>query len=213
MKNNKKLIFFSWSIFILLLITSNLNAEIIENNNYFDEVITINPSNPTGENGWYINPVEVTFHAHDPPIGSSGLYCIKYRINTIDDGGVSVWQTHYIDHFCTDYDFSISINIDGIYVVEFYAIDGYLAGMPFNEGAIHSSQQIKIDMTKPVFSITNPLEGFIYFNGNSIFETRSEKTIVIGDLTIEVTGDDITSGIYYVHFDIAGYESDDTSEP
>jgi hypothetical protein len=199
-------------ISILFLISPIFNAEII--NQYFNDYsITINPTNPTGENGWYITPVEVIYHAHDPPLGSSGLYCIKYRIIITGIEEESDWLTHYIDYYCTDYNFSVLLSIDGIFTVEFFAIDGYLAEKPLNEGPIHSSNQIKVDMTPPNSDIITPLNGFLYFNGNKIIETFSENTIIIGGITIEVNADDITSGVSFVQFNIEEFESDDTSIP
>jgi len=145
--------------------------------------------------------------------GSSGLYCIKYRVITVGSEEEPEWLTHYIDYFCSEYDFSILLSVDGIFSIEFYAIDGYLVGKPLNEGSVHSSQQIKIDMTPPNSDIITPLNGFFYLDGNKIFETPSENTIIIGDITIEVNADDITSDVFFVHFDIEEYESDDTTAP
>jgi len=69
MKNKKIIIFLSFLITLLLLITPIFNAEIIINQSFYDDTITVDPENPTGDHGWYISPVEVTFHAHDPPQG------------------------------------------------------------------------------------------------------------------------------------------------
>jgi hypothetical protein len=209
-----KIMLYLFLIIILLFLTISIhNAELIKNQYFIDDTITIDPQNPNGDHGWYITPVEITFHAYDPPVGSSGLYCIKYRIIVVGGEEELEWQTHYIDYYCTEYNYSILLSVDGIYIIEFYAIDGYLAGKPLNDGYIHTSQQIKIDMTKPISDIISPTKGFLYFDGNKMFEIPSERTIIIRDITIEATANDITSGIFYIHFDIEEYESDDTTEP
>ena len=109
-----------------------LDAEIIVTLGFLDDIITLDPTDPTGENGWYVDPVSVTFHAHDPPSDSSGLYCIKYRVITEDGDDDPEWETHFIDTYCTDYDFTVTLDDDGFHTVEFYAIDGFLVGSPLN---------------------------------------------------------------------------------
>ncbi|HDM67084.1 MAG TPA: hypothetical protein ENG62_01695, partial [Thermoplasmatales archaeon] len=123
-----------------------------------DDSITIDPSEPNGENGWYISDVQVTFHAYDSPLDSSGLAYIHYRITK--NGEESEWQHYEIEGFTTEYDFTVHLSDDGVYLVEFYAEDH--AG---NKGPIHSTPEIRIDKTPPMSTITVPKEGYIYLNG------------------------------------------------
>lgn len=145
------------SIFLLssFAVFPGVGMETAETEKSLDGSITLDPAEPTGRFWWYVTSVKVIFHAHDPPHDSSGLYCIKYRVIT---GGGDVnpeWETHYIDEYCTDYDFDdVILSEDGIHIVEFQAADGFLKGKPINWGDVHSSPKVRIDMTPPTVTVT-----------------------------------------------------------
>lgn len=160
-------------------------------------IITIDPESPNGNNGWYITPVDVTFHAYDSPQDSSGLYCIKYRIITNEGTENPEWNTYYFEEFYTEYDFTITLDEDGIHTVEFYAVDGFLMGRANNEGPVHSSQQIGVDLTKPEITLSK--------ERMSISKVRFTANVI-----------DETSGIYVVRFyqnEESEPEWEDTSSP
>ena len=48
------------------LLSPRFGANITVTQVFLDGSITIDPMNPNGNNGWYVTPVDVTFHAHDP---------------------------------------------------------------------------------------------------------------------------------------------------
>lgn len=87
---------------------------------------SLNPSQPDGENGWYVSNVEVSLTSND----SSGINYTMYRI----DGG---WQ---------EYDTSFTLSNNGNQFVEFYSVDN--AGNK-NE----SSFTVKIDKEEPLTNI------------------------------------------------------------
>jgi len=144
-----------------------------------DETITIEGAD--GNNGWYISPVDVTFHAYDYPYASSGLYCINYRIITQGAANSSDWSTYFFPDFYTEYDFTVTLDADGSHTVEFQAVDGFLLGHINNEGAVHSSQLIGIDMTAPEV-------------------TLSKEKISFNEINFTADASDSTSDIDYVEF-------------
>jgi len=112
------------------------------------------PPDPDGENGWYVNDLEVILSAYDPLIMdvSSGVALIKYRV----DGGIE--QTI----LGSSGSFLITQADDGDDVlVEYWAID--------NVGNIESKNKFFIDMdqTPPTIDLTyevisgNPWQGWL----------------------------------------------------
>ena len=90
---------------------------------------TLDPSEPDGDNGWYVHDVEVTLNATDD---LSGVKEIKYRV------GSGSWQTITGDNG------SFVVDCDGNdRPIEFYAID--------NSGneEIHQIVTIDMDQTEP----------------------------------------------------------------
>ncbi len=164
-----------------------------------DYLITLNPAEPNGEHGWYVTPVEVTFHAKEGPgPGTSGLKYIYYQINSRS------WITHEIPGAPPDlpmeYDFSIIVDIDGQHVVRFKAEDWV-----GNVGPIHSVE-FKIDMTSPVVSIGVPQEGYIWGPGRCLMPRIFIKNVAIilqGFATTAVANDNMSS-IWMVQFKING---------
>lgn len=162
---------------------------------FFDDLISLNPLEPNGKNDWYVTPVEVTFHARENPgPGASGLKYIYYQINS------EVWITHEISgsppNLPMEYDFSITINNDGMYIISFKAEDWV-----GNVGPVHSID-FKIDMTSPTVAITSPQEGYIYLFGRELIPTITERTkaLIVGGLTATAMANDVTAGIDYVTF-------------
>ena len=106
-----------------------------------DSSHALNPEIPDGDNGWYVNDVEVTLTAEDPSIGceqpGSGIREVKYKIG---DGG---WQTLPGEEgtFILD----VTDDADDL-LIQYYAID-YI-------GNTESTNSFTIDMdqTVPVIS-------------------------------------------------------------
>ncbi len=89
--------------------------------------LSLTPSSPDGENGWYVGDVTINFTAVD---AGSGVMAIRYKI---DDGNV----TDYTGEFTMP---------EGEHTIYFYAVDnlGNKEGM--------KEQNIKIDKTMPNIS-------------------------------------------------------------
>lgn len=191
-------------ILLLLIMIPSIKVAI-------DDSITIEPSTPNGDNGWYTSDVYVTFHAFDPPDDSSGLAYIYYRILRVGEEETP-WETYEIKGFVTRYNFTVHIEEDGEYIVEFYAEDH--AG---NIGPIHSTSEIRIDKSLPDGDIIIPRVGYVYLFGREYFRNPFGYTLVIGSIDIKVDALDETSGIYRVHFEIRDdktvYSGDDTTIP
>ena len=142
----------------------------------------------SGENGWYISDVNVTFVVNET---TSGLNKTFYRI----DGGN--W---------TVYNGTFNISSEGIHLLEFYSTD--IAG---NTEEI-KNVTIKIDKTYPSISIITPEERKFYVFGRKVIPTL-RKTIIVGKITVEVNSSD-NIGISMVKFYVDGEEKyNDTSEP
>jgi len=109
-----------------------------------DGIITLDPEDPNGKCGWYVTPVKVTFHAHD----NLRLHYIYWRVitNDVEDPFTKV---DIRDEKTANYDLTITLSEDGRHIVEFYAVDHVN-----NTGPIHSSKEIKIDMTLPTVTLT-----------------------------------------------------------
>jgi hypothetical protein len=118
---------------------------------------TLNPADPDGENGWYVNDLEVTLMALDPLSNdvSSGADYINYRVNdgpiqTIE-GSIVISGTFLI----TQADEKEDVK------VEYWAVD--------NVGNVEDSNILYIDMdqTDPTVDLTyevvsgNPIQGWV----------------------------------------------------
>ncbi len=195
-------------VIVILILSTLLLAPSISG---VDDSITIDPESPNGENSWYISDVYVTFHAYDPPLDSSGLAYIYYRI--IETRGEEPrWERYEIEGFTTEYDFTVHLDKNGRYIVEFYAEDH--AG---NKGPIHSTPEIKIDKTPPTSEIIIPKDGYIYLQGEELMENPFGGTLILGGINVRVDASDETSGVNMVHFEFSDgsrvYSGDDTEEP
>jgi len=140
-----KKLFASSLIFLLIIIyVKPINGTSI----YLDDttppvtIISFNPHEPNGENGWYVSDVTVILNASDD---SSGVNITKYRING------SNWQT-YTEPFILDFDGKDNL-------IEFYSIDNV-----GNQEEI-KSDVIDIDRTKPWISLTYEVLGGNAFKG------------------------------------------------
>jgi hypothetical protein len=100
--------------------------------------VELDPPDPDGENGWYVNPPNVTIYAHDPEIApgipGSGVEFIQYRINN------DPWQ------IINDDSYTISITQNGEINIEVLACD------KVGNCATVSSVKIYIDQIEPVIS-------------------------------------------------------------
>jgi hypothetical protein len=124
--------------------------------------IILDPAAPTGNNGWYISNVEVTFIATDDESGVKDTY---YSINSCQ------WIT-YTEPF--------ELNDDGKTVIDYFSID--------NAGNIETPHvnKIKMDQTYPVAQVTwtHDWQGNLHFIV-TIFDVISGEDLVefyIGDI-------------------------------
>ncbi len=130
-----------------------------------------------GKQGWYRGSVTATLNATDMLSGVDG---IEY---TVDNGGD--WET---------YDGAVTISGTGNHTLEYRAVD--VAG---NREATNNLT-IYIDGTDPSASLDVPQAGMIYLFGRDLLPTLFGNTVIIGDLTAEVTATDSHSGVYKVFF-------------
>lgn len=175
---------------------------------FFDDLISLNPFEPNGNHDWYVTPVEVTFHAKENPgSGASGLKYIYYQINN------GAWITHEISgsppNLPLEYDFSITIADDGMYLISFKAEDWV-----GNVGPIHSID-FKIDMTPPSVTITSPQNGYLYLFGREFIPNIIEQTkaLIVGGLTATAMANDVTAGIDYITFITGKGSGEDAVSP
>lgn len=113
-----------------------------------ETTIALNPSDPTGNNNWYVNPVTVTISTLDN-MGGSGVKELHYIINSEPE--ITTISTT-----------TIQIETEGYHTVEAWAID--------NNGNIESPHKIanfKIDQTAPTIEIQSPKEYEIYSTDSS----------------------------------------------
>jgi hypothetical protein len=146
----------------------------------FDGRITINPTEPNGNFCWYITPVYVTFHAED----DIQLAYIYYKVTTEGQADPNQTQVDIRNEHTAKYNLTIAINKDGVHTASFYAVDHV-----GNIGPVHSSDEIKIDMTSPEVSL-------------------SKEKISFHEIKFTADATDSTSGIQTVIFYV-----DDTTEP
>ena len=152
---------------------------------------SLNPSVPTGKNGWYLTNVTVTLFATDPE-GDAILFT-KYRI---DGGG---WIT---------YTAPFTITEDGAHLLEFYSQD--------DKGSTEEvkSASINIDRSKPHITIQRPMTGYLYLFDRQIWPLASGNTIIIGRILVRTVAYDAHSDIENVTFYVNGMvESIDTMYP
>ena len=102
---------------------------------------TLDPSEPDGENGWYVNDINVTLNATDD---MSGVKEIHYRVCEGE------WKNHTGDFLIIVLDYDCLIG--GL--IEFYAVD--FAG---NQEEIKSVSGIKIDQLPPEINFTYEVTG------------------------------------------------------
>ncbi|MCD6572498.1 MAG: hypothetical protein J7K95_00175, partial [Thermoplasmata archaeon] len=106
------------------------------------------PSQPNGENGWYISNISINFSSHD---NGTGVKAIYYKIGNQD------WK-NFEGTFILE---------EGNYTLYYYAVDEV-----GNEEVIHI-KKIKIDCTPPhAWLIKSPLH--IWSNESVYFEWRSD---------------------------------------
>jgi hypothetical protein len=104
---------------------------------------TIGLSGTSGLAGWYVSDVGVTLNATDNA-GGSGVKEIHYILNSATEEIVSGSTA------------SFTISTEGVNTLSFWAVD--------NEGNIETqnSQEIKIDKTVPIITVTVPQQGASY---------------------------------------------------
>jgi hypothetical protein len=150
----------------------------------------LDPTAPSGCNGWYNGPVTVKLTATD----NIGIAAIYYRI----DGGV--WL---------QYNAPFQINVDGSHTIDYYAED--IVGNQSPYGAL----TFKIDATNPTGSLTAPQAGYIYLFGRELMPRLliKDKALIIGGFTATATASDATAGVDYVTFTTGAGSSSDAVPP
>ncbi|RLF51451.1 MAG: hypothetical protein DRN11_02730, partial [Thermoplasmata archaeon] len=141
----------------------------------------LDPSSPTGKNGWYTCNVNVTLYATDPE--GDTIVFTKYRI----DGGS--WIT---------YTGTFTISTNGEHLLEFYSQD--------DKGSVESIKNvtIKIDKSKPSIYIQRPAQGYLYIFNREIWPLASGNTVVIGWIVVRAIATDADSDIENVSFYVDG---------
>lgn len=95
--------------------------------------VTVDPSVPNGNNGWYKTPVEISFSAVDNP------------------GGVGVAETRYVinnNHVYLKYTDPFTFALEGENSLGYYSVDG------MGNGEALQTAQINIDLTPPVVTVS-----------------------------------------------------------
>ena len=136
---------------------------------------SLSPSGPTGDNGWYLDEVNVTLSAIDP----DGIKDTYYRIN----GGT--WLTYTASFLVID---------DGIHTVEFYSVD------MLDNTELTKSITIKIDGTDPTVSLIRPRLSYLYLFDREVMPVACGITLAVGRLTVTSAAADMTSGVENVTF-------------
>lgn len=134
--------------------------------------------NLTGEkNGdWFLSNVIVKFNATD---ALSGVKTTKYRIEE------SEWQ---------NYSNPFELTTDGIFNITYYSVDK--AGNKEEE----KITTVKIDKSPPLISIKKPKKGYLYLFGREISRVLPKRTIIIGEINVEVDAIDENCEIERVEF-------------
>ncbi len=152
----------------------------------FDGSITINPSEPNGHFEWYITPVNVTFHAED----DIQLAYIYYKVTTEGQAAPNWTKVDIRNEHTAKYNLTITINKDGIHTASFYAVDHV-----DNTGPVHSSDEIKIDITPPTVSLRKEKISFyeIKFTADATDSTSGIHTVIFyTDNNTEPANEDTT---------------------
>jgi len=138
----------------------------------------LNPVDPTGENGWYVDDVTVTLDAHDPWSNyvSSGVKEIRYTIN---DGA-----EHVIDGSTGSF---VLTEEGNDILVKYWAVD-YVG----NVESTKNSFEIDIDQTPPQTDLTYEIVG-----GNWLIGWDFEYTFIVFDFA---------SGVNATYYRIEGGE-------
>ncbi|MGC9308835.1 MAG: OmpL47-type beta-barrel domain-containing protein, partial [Thermoplasmatota archaeon] len=131
---------------------------------------TLTPEAPTGNHGWYVDPVTVVLAAWDEV---SGINKTLYRI---DDGEWMVYEGP----------FTVS---DGSHSIEYYSIDN--VGLAENIKTL----TVNVDLYGPEITIEKP-QGWLYLFDRAILPLPSDTSVIIGHITITATITDTqTSGV------------------
>jgi hypothetical protein len=136
---------------------------------------TLDPPNPDGENGWYVNDLEVTLDAYDPWSNdvSSGVAEIKYKVGNEPEQTITGNHGTFLITQANDAE---------DLVVTYYAID--------NVGNVEATNTITplidMDQTDPTVDLT--------------YEVESGDPIQGWVMLFTATCDDLTSGMDRVEF-------------
>ncbi len=138
-------------------------------------VATFNPAQPDGDNGWYLDSVQVTLTASDP----DGINYTMYRV------GSTAWQT---------YTGPFNVSSEGVNVLEFYSVD--------SQGTVEdtTSTTVKVDTEAPSVSLMRPAIGYLYLFDRPVIPLASGRTVSFGQLTVIATAADDASGVDEVTF-------------
>lgn len=122
----------------------NFDVDLMKEDTPPETTAAITPSQPDGDNGWYVHPVTVTLSAHDNLSGVSGT---EYSL----DGG-NTWNSY------TD---AVTISMDGQHALVFRSED--------QAGNVEAVKTIdfKLDMTVPEITVTG-IEHESYGNASDI---------------------------------------------
>jgi hypothetical protein len=133
--------------------------------------ITLNPSSPDGNDGWYRSAVTAMLSATDPDGDATTTY---YRI---DDGD---WN---------EYTWPFTVREHDQHTISYYSVD-----TEGNEETPHS-KTVKIDGDAPEITLHKP-GGNLYIFNREIMPLPRGRTIIIGQISIEATvTDPATSGV------------------
>ncbi|KAA0002212.1 MAG: hypothetical protein FE046_00255 [Thermoplasmata archaeon] len=172
-----------WSNYLTVSISTANNPPITS--------YTLNPSTPTGENGWYLGPVNVTLSATDPD-GDAVAYT-NYRV----DGGS--WNSYTGPFLITG---------DGNHLLEFYSAD--------DKGNIETTKSatVKIDTSGPSITLQRPLPGYLYLFNRQVWPMATGTAVIIGRIVVRATAFDSHSNIENVSFYVNGIvQNIDTAYP
>jgi len=149
----------SLAVGIILLFVGIAANPITETSNNRDDTISplttisLNPSEPDGENDWYISPITVTLNATD---NESGVNRTEYQLD------VGAWQT---------YKHPFNITVDGHHKLNYRSID--------NAGNREPAKNVsfKIDHTKPQVLLSYNITGDSWSGEVCIFAAKTEDAM------------------------------------
>jgi hypothetical protein len=142
---------------------------------------TLDPSSPTGDNGWYIDDVNVTLYSSDPD-GDAIAYT-KYRV---DSGS---WIT---------YNGTFIVMSDGEHQIQYYSEDDK------GNKETTKSMTVKIDTSLPYIVLQRPTPGYLYLFDRQIWPSVSGYTVIIGRIVVRAIAYDIHSDITNASFYVNG---------